>query len=210
MRMVVRPDMSRLQRLHDPRGGGLVEPGHRLVEDEHRGVAQDRPGEGDALALAAGERAGRVARGACRTPVAACRRSRARRPCPPPGSMSSSWRPGGHRRCCRAPFRRRAGVSCCRTVMFSRSDWRVMSRMSTPSSRMRPAAGIVEPQQELGEGGLARAARPGAHESSPGSATNDRCRSVGLDLSGIGEADVDRTRPGRWPRVAGERRRRGR
>ena len=47
----------------DQFGAGLaaqlgVEVGQRLVHAEHRRVAHDRPGQGDALALAAAELAG--------------------------------------------------------------------------------------------------------------------------------------------------------
>ncbi len=43
------------QWVHDPARRGSVQAGGRFVEDEDRGVPQERPGYGDPLALPAGE-----------------------------------------------------------------------------------------------------------------------------------------------------------
>ena len=49
-----------LEQVEDLAGGGAVEVAGRLVGDEQVGVGDDRPGDRDALLLAAGELAGIV------------------------------------------------------------------------------------------------------------------------------------------------------
>ena len=93
--IVVRARRSAPQR-PEQRGSGLgVEPGGRLVEDEHRRVADQRPGDREPLALAARQRPPALAE----PRVVAVRqrraRTRARPPPAPPPRSSASRRPAG-------------------------------------------------------------------------------------------------------------------
>ena len=56
MMKVVRPAIRCLQRRRDPRLGGGVQRAGRLVQDQDRRVLQQRAGDRQALALAAGQR----------------------------------------------------------------------------------------------------------------------------------------------------------
>ena len=68
--IVVRPLASALDRLLHRALAFGVERARRLVEQQHRRVAQDRPGDGDALALAARQHHPALADSRCRSPRA--------------------------------------------------------------------------------------------------------------------------------------------
>ena len=61
MTKVVRPRISVPQRLLHPRLGRRVERAGRLVEDQDRRILQQRAGDRQALALAAGKRGAALA-----------------------------------------------------------------------------------------------------------------------------------------------------
>ena len=68
MMNVVRPRISRSERLDNGVLGIGVERAGRLVEDQDRRVLEQRPGDGDALALAARQRRAALADARCRSP----------------------------------------------------------------------------------------------------------------------------------------------
>ena len=84
-----------------------VDRGGGVVEDEHAGVGEDRPGDGDALALAARQREAALADDGARSRRAARRRSRGRRRVGRPARSARRRRRDRRRRCWRRPCRRR-------------------------------------------------------------------------------------------------------
>ncbi len=167
--------------VEDLRLAADVELGGRLVEQHQLGAAAygtQRPGQRHPLPLAAGQ-------------VGAARVALGQRRCPGrPAAVGARRRPG-------PPVRRRrsaspAGSTFSRRLSSNRTkSWKTavsplppvrqveVCRRSTPSTSIAPVVGVVEPAQQLGQGGLAgpvladdgqrgaRRARPGRGRRRP-------------------------------------------
>ena len=142
--------------LHEPLGLG-VERARRLVEHEHRRVAQDRPRDRDPLLLAAREAVAALADDGV-VAVRAARRSRGGSA--PPGRLPRSprrSRPGlAKRRFSRTDAWKRY-VSCETTPTRLASDAKVQVADVDAVDRDAAAVDVVEPRDEVAERRLAGA-----------------------------------------------------
>ena len=155
----MRPPRSCAQPGGDPRLGDRVDGGRRVVHDQHRRLAGQRPGQRDPLALPAGER-GCPRRSSCVSSAvrAACWRPRRRRPRPPPRRRSPAG--PGRERDRVARFAEEVGVMRRRPA----------SRPRTSSgSRSTTAAIAVEENSALGRIGIAAKAVQHSSVASAGS-----------------------------------------
>ena len=153
------PGEQPLEPLLDHPLGAHVDVRRRLVEDQDPRLGEQRPREGDDLALAGRERDRRARRPRSRARRAAGRRTRRRRPRSPPRRSRRRSRRAGRRRCCRG--------SCPRTG-------------SPPGARSR--AGCAAPAR-AGRAGRARRRAPcpaaghrSARRASPASTCRRRSR----------------------------------
>ena len=143
-REAVRDDEARAvgpQRRHgvlDEQLGARVDRARRLVEDEQRRVGEERAGDRDELLLAGRDVATPRRRAPCRSRRAASARSGRRRSRARPRATSSSVAPGRPYAMLSRIVPPKSHVSCSTMPMRERRSWRVRSRMSTPSSVMRP------------------------------------------------------------------------
>ena len=108
------------------------EPLRRLVDEQHRVVVQERPGDRDHLLLAARERAGLLRRRASRAPGRARRRARS-------GRCRSARRGAGSRR--RSGRRRRRGPPARSRSRAGRSGASAAGVSSSPASVTLPRRG---------------------------------------------------------------------
>ena len=117
MKRYVRPScvLQLLEQVDDLRLDRDVEGGHRLVGDDQLGLERERPGDADALALAAGE--------LVRVPASAVRGR------PTSSSSSRTSRRGpAPRRTRRAPAaaRRRSTPTVCRGLRLASGSWKTI------------------------------------------------------------------------------------
>jgi hypothetical protein len=170
-------------------------PGADLRIHEHG------PGQGDALALAAGEAHAAFAE------IAVVALGQGADEVVGVGAAGGrldflGWRPGGRRRCCSA--RGAEQVGCCGTMAsWARSCARGSSRMSLPSSSM-PRTGIIEALQQFEQRDLAGAG--GAHErqAAPRSMPGRYRPGPRVGARGVGEAHGYQAMAGlgpSWPRA---------
>ena len=170
-----------------------VEPGRRLVEDQHGRVADHRPRDRDPLALAAREPAALLPDRASRSR----RAGRAMNSCASAALAAASTcvarsRRGGRRRCSRGSCRRRRAVSWSSSAMLSRTE------LEASASR-RSLAVEQDPARSAGRrsGAAAspastcrrRSARP-APASRRARARTRRLETASRSVSGIAEGDV--------------------
>ena len=176
-----------------PAARGGVERRGRLVQDQDARVLQDHARDRQALLLAARQPVAALARPSCRSRRAARRSGRGcTRPAPRPRAPPAVASGLPYSRLRRTVVWNRY-VSCVTTPIASPSDSSVISRTSMPSISTAPSCHVVEARHEVGDGGLAGAAR-----------TDERRELPGLDL----EVDVvERPRPRAPSRSAVERRR---
>ena len=159
MRIVVRPSHAASQSV----AWISSSVGRRPPRWRRRGrgprVGEQRPGQGDALALAAREREAAladhrvVAVGQLEDEVVGLGRpGRGARP-------RRRWRRDGRRRCWRGPCRRTGSSPRTRRRPTGAATSSVTSRTSTPSSVTAPVLHVVEAGQQQRDGRLARAGR---------------------------------------------------
>ena len=142
MTSVVRPSISRSSASCTSRSLSASSARGRLVEQQDRRIAQQRAGDGDALALAARQARAAFAEEGVEPLRAACAGIRRHwRPRRRPRSRRRS-RPSGRSADCRAPRRRRSRVSC-GTIAMRRADRRPDRRRQRRRRRVgsRPPRG---------------------------------------------------------------------
>ncbi|MEZ5225297.1 MAG: hypothetical protein R2710_01090 [Acidimicrobiales bacterium] len=168
------------ERSVDPLLDEHVDGARRIIEHEDLRVHQERTGDGDALALAAGQGAspfaddGVVALGQGRDEVVRL------------GGLGggdhvvSARRPDGRRRCCRQAHREQEGVVGNETDVRPQADLGQVSNVVAidPHCTARLVDVVVAAEQS-GHGRLARAGAADERHGLPGSMRKLRCRSTG-------------------------------
>ena len=136
-----------------------VEVGQRLVEQEHVRLAHQRPADGDALALAAGELARACGRAAC----SICSSSATLRDRGVSARRAARRASPGRTRCSRARSlsgrARRTG-----TPWRCRGPWGATSLTMRSPMRMSPSRRVSSPAMQIEQRRLAAARRPEQHQ----------------------------------------------